>query len=89
MTYVATALAALADPTRREIFEHLGAGPRSVGEIAQLVPVSRPATRQISIRLNDSDIVEAQKLAAARGIPYQTYIKMLLHEAIQRERSVA
>ncbi|MGA2711468.1 MAG: hypothetical protein ABSG41_00055 [Bryobacteraceae bacterium] len=53
------------------------------------VPASRPATRQISIRLNDSDIVEAQKLAAARGIPYQTYIKMLLHEAIQRERSVA
>ncbi len=50
------------------------------------VRADRPATRQISIRLNDSDIVEAQRLAAAKGLPYQTYIKLLLHEAIHRER---
>ncbi len=50
------------------------------------VRADRPATRQISIRLNDSDIVDAQRLAAAKGLPYQTYIKLLLHEAIHRER---
>jgi len=37
---------ALADPTRRRVFEGLKFGPRSVGEIAQGMPVSRPAVSQ-------------------------------------------
>ena len=45
MAYEA-ALAALADPTRREVFEHLRSGPRAVGEIASDMPVSRPAVSQ-------------------------------------------
>jgi DNA-binding transcriptional ArsR family regulator len=45
MAYEA-ALAALADPTRREVFEHLRTGPRAVGEIANDMPVSRPAVSQ-------------------------------------------
>lgn len=39
-------LTVLADPTRREIFERLGRGPRAVGELAQGLPVSRPAVSQ-------------------------------------------
>src|SRR5580704_19215911 len=42
----ATALAALADPTRRQLFEHLRSGPRAVGELARGVTVSRPAVSQ-------------------------------------------
>jgi DNA-binding transcriptional ArsR family regulator len=42
----ATALAALADPTRRQLFERLGSGPRAVGELARGVTVSRPAVSQ-------------------------------------------
>src|SRR5687767_1390603 len=38
--------AALADPTRREIFEILARRPRSVGELAGGLPVSRPAVSQ-------------------------------------------
>ena len=45
-TYQLEALAALADPTRREIFEHLAARPRPVGELARELPVSRPAVSQ-------------------------------------------
>ncbi len=41
-----TALDALGDPTRRRIFESLKAGPRSVGELADGLPVSRPAVSQ-------------------------------------------
>jgi DNA-binding transcriptional ArsR family regulator len=37
---------ALADPTRRAIFERLAGGPRSVGELAAELPVSRPAVSQ-------------------------------------------
>ena len=39
-------MAALADPTRRTVFERLREGPRSVGEIALGLPVSRPAVSQ-------------------------------------------
>ena len=39
-------MAALADPTRRTVFERLREGPRSVGEIASGLPVSRPAVSQ-------------------------------------------
>lgn len=42
----AAALQALADPTRRHLFEHLRAGPRAVGELARTTPVSRPAVSQ-------------------------------------------
>src|SRR5438309_11748430 len=42
----ATALAALADPTRRQLIERLRSGPRAVGELARGVPVSRPAVSQ-------------------------------------------
>jgi DNA-binding transcriptional ArsR family regulator len=41
-----TPLNALGDPTRRRIFESLKAGPRSVGELADGLPVSRPAVSQ-------------------------------------------
>ncbi len=37
---------ALADPTRRTVFEILRKGPQSVGELAEELPVSRPAVSQ-------------------------------------------
>jgi len=39
-------LMALADPTRRAVFERLRDGPASVGVIASALPVSRPAVSQ-------------------------------------------
>ena len=46
MANAATALAALADPTRREIFEQIARRPRAVSELAGELPVSRPAVSQ-------------------------------------------
>jgi DNA-binding transcriptional ArsR family regulator len=45
MTYNKS-LSALADPTRRRVFERLRKGPASAGELAQGLPVSRPAVSQ-------------------------------------------
>lgn len=42
----AEVLTALADPTRRHIFEALRARPMTVGELAERQPVSRPAVSQ-------------------------------------------
>jgi predicted DNA binding CopG/RHH family protein len=41
------------------------------------------------MRLPEPDIEAAKDLAFRKGIPYQTYIKMLLHEAIEKERHSA
>ena len=45
----------------------------------------RPITRPVTIRLSAPDIAAAQTLSKTRGLPYQTYIKQLLHEALERE----
>ncbi len=39
-------LSALGDPTRRAIFECLSERPRAVGELAAVLPVTRPAVSQ-------------------------------------------
>ena len=49
--------AALADPTRRAIFERLAGGPRPVGELARGLPVSRPAVSQHLKVLKDAGLV--------------------------------
>lgn len=51
------ALAALADPTRRQVFEQLRAGGKPVGEIARVLPVSRPAVSQHLKVLKDAGLV--------------------------------
>ena len=56
MTY-GTALTALADPTRRAIFESLAGGPLSVGDLAEERPVSRPAVSQHLRVLKDAGLV--------------------------------
>jgi DNA-binding transcriptional ArsR family regulator len=45
-TYGDAGLGLLGDPTRRTIFELLARRPRSVGELAQQLPISRPAVSQ-------------------------------------------
>lgn len=54
---IAVALTALADPTRRTIFERVGAGPAAVGEIAAGLPVSRPAVSQHLKVLKEAGLV--------------------------------
>lgn len=43
------------------------------------------STPSVSIRIDPDDISRARGLAAKRGLRYQTYLKMLLHEALERE----
>jgi DNA-binding transcriptional ArsR family regulator len=61
-----TALAALADPTRRAVFERLRAGPRSVGQIAEGMAVSRPAVSQHLKALKEADLVRDEAQGTAR-----------------------
>jgi len=54
-------LAALADPTRRAIFERLARRPMSVGELAAGFTVSRPAVSQHLKALKAARLVEHEK----------------------------
>lgn len=60
------ALEALADPTRRAVFEQLRGGERSVGEIAARLPVSRPAVSQHLKVLKDAGLVRDEPRGTAR-----------------------
>jgi DNA-binding transcriptional ArsR family regulator len=55
------AMAALADPTRRAVFERLRSGPRPVVEIARGLPVSRPAVSQHLRVLKEAGLVRERR----------------------------
>jgi DNA-binding transcriptional ArsR family regulator len=61
-----SSLTALADPTRREIFEQLRSRPRAVGELAADLPVSRPAVSQHLRVLKDAGLVADEQVGARR-----------------------
>ncbi len=65
-TYQADGWTALGDPTRRAIFEHLAVRPRSVGELAGGLPVSRPAVSQHLKVLKEAGLVVDEPVGTRR-----------------------
>jgi len=57
---------ALGDPTRRAIIERLRGGAKAVGELADGLPVSRPAVSQHLRVLEDAGLVVARKHGTRR-----------------------
>ena len=62
----AEVLSALADPTRRHIFEALCEQPKTVGQLAAGVPVSRPAVSQHLKVLASARLVSVEPLGNRR-----------------------
>jgi DNA-binding transcriptional ArsR family regulator len=62
----AEGFSALADPTRRAIFERIAERPAAVGEIAGELPVSRPAVSQHLKVLKDAGLVADRQEGARR-----------------------
>jgi DNA-binding transcriptional ArsR family regulator len=62
----AAPLAALADPTRRHLFELLKSGPRAVNELAHGVTVSRPAVSQHLAVLKAAGLVRDSAVGTRR-----------------------
>ena len=60
------ALSALADPTRRHVFERLKSGPHAVAEIARGMPVSRPAVSQHLAVLKEAGLVVDRPVGTRR-----------------------
>ncbi|MEM1064135.1 MAG: metalloregulator ArsR/SmtB family transcription factor [Pseudomonadota bacterium] len=86
----ATALEALADPTRRAIVERLSAAPAPVGVLAAGLPVSRPAVSQHLKVLGAAGLVISEPRGARRiyrlapkGLaPLRDYLDTLWDDAL-------
>jgi len=68
-----------------EVITELFLRANKKGQLRRLAS-TQLATKPVTIRLAVTDVEAAQELAGKRGLPYQTYIKMLLHQALKQER---
>jgi DNA-binding transcriptional ArsR family regulator len=90
-------LKALADPTRREIFESLRSGPRAVGELAAGLPVSRPAVSQHLKVLKEAGLVKERRRGTRgyysidpRGLePLRSYLESFWDEILKAFEAAA
>jgi DNA-binding transcriptional ArsR family regulator len=94
---VSAQFAALADPTRRKIFERLAVRARAVGEVAEGLEVSRPAVSQHLKVLKDAGLVTDRAEGTRRvyqveprGVrAMQRYLSQFWDEALERFKEVA
>lgn len=54
-------LDALGDPTRRAVFESIASAPKGVGEVAAVLPISRPAVSQHVKILKDAGLLSVRR----------------------------
>lgn len=64
-------------------------GKGTVARVARERASQSGASPTITIRLAGHDLTRARTLAAEKGLRYQTYLKMLLHQALDSEEKRA
>jgi predicted DNA binding CopG/RHH family protein len=72
------------DIAEGELLKAMRDGTVRRGTAQQLARQSK-TSKNITIRIPVDDIERARRLADRKGLGYQTYMKMLLHEALNRE----
>jgi len=55
----------------------------------QTESLRKPPSQKVMLRIPRDDLERARRQAAGRGIGYQTYIKMLLREGLDRQEQVS
>lgn len=89
--------AALGDPNRRRIVEILAAGPRSVGDLADELPISRPAVSRHLRLLREARLVVEERAGTSRvhrldehgAEAVEAYLREVWGEALGRFRLLA
>ena len=97
MTNHVAVLMALADPTRRAIFERLARSPGAVGELARELPVSRPAVSQHLKVLKEAGLVTDHAVGTRRVYSVDTegiaairdYFEQFWQQSLDRFRAAA
>jgi hypothetical protein len=62
-------------PQSTPLWQRLGLAPRE----------EETPAKQITIRIPPADIERAKIIASRKGLRYQTYLKMLIHEGVERD----
>jgi DNA-binding transcriptional ArsR family regulator len=89
--------AALGDPHRRMIVEMLADGPRSVGQLAGAMPISRPAVSRHLRLLREARLVDEESAGTRRiyrlreegVVAVESYLRQVWGEAVARFRLTA
>ena len=76
------------DIVEANISEALRTGKTRTGTAKKLAEEGRTA-KNITISLPMVDLERARRLSAKKGLGYQTYVRMLLREALDREQAAA
>jgi len=76
------------DVVEANLSEALRNGTANRGTMQRVLRESRES-KNITIRMPIADLERARKLSEKKGLGYQTYMKMLLHEALDREQAAA
>jgi predicted DNA binding CopG/RHH family protein len=70
----------------RAFLKQKAATPKKSAKGSRLVTqLNKTPSVQIALRLPEPDVEKARELAQRKGIGYQTLLKMLVHEGLQRE----
>ena len=76
------------DALAERLEKTIAAGKVSRGTVARLARERQSgASPTITIRLAEEDLTRARAFAAEKGLRYQTYLKMLLHQALDSEEN--
>jgi DNA-binding transcriptional ArsR family regulator len=75
---------ALGDPTRREILRILGLGEQSVQQIAEELPVSRPAVSRHLKLLSEAGLVSSERRGTRQVYQLQQQGVLAVQEYLQR-----
>jgi len=59
---------------------------RRLGQATLKTRLAASRARVVAIRLPEDDLALARQQAAQKGLPYQTYIKSLLHQALRQAK---
>lgn len=74
------------DKVEEALINAMDRGTIRRGTARSLTSAAR-VSRNVTIRMAEADLNLARKQAEEKGLPYQTYIKSVLHEAlVKRER---
>jgi len=76
------------DMVERNLIQAMRDGTAVRGTALRLAREAR-VSRNVTIRMAEADLDLARKQAEAKGLPYQTYIKSLLHEALVKRQGRA
>jgi predicted DNA binding CopG/RHH family protein len=58
-------------------------GKKMLNKLASTADNTFRKDRRINIRLSEHDMVGIQRVAASRGVPYQTLISGLIHQFVE------